>query len=664
MALKLSLTADGTTLASSDVTVCGSGFIRYDATFLPNATTRNARFEILCPDGGAVKFGFMSLMPAETFNGHGLRKDLVEKLRDMHPAFLRFPGGCIVEGASISTAMRFTNTVGPAWERPGHLNVWHYRMSDGLGFHEYMQLCEDLGIEPLYVINCGMTCQARKAIMFEGADLDDMLEEALAAIEYAVGPADSKWGSLRARMGHPAPFRLNYLEIGNENRGPEYNERYEMFRKAILERYPWLKIVSNTHVENDGLPTDIVDEHFYNRADWFARNTRLYDSYDRSGPDIFVGEFAVVSGKVTKLYTAVAEAMFMVGLERNQDIVKLASYAPLFENVHFHCWYPNMIVFDNMRSFAIPSYYVWKLFGADRGKYVVESEQESEAAYTEHKGAPSILGDIGIKFRGARWNGKPVSPTHEIIGHVAEDGDGYITTPADDSQINEMMRRFGLASKALVVLGDDEDARAGEFEVEILAEEGKEIGIGLCSARWPMQTFGTDNPEPADAWTFRSVNPLRWTIKDGVSSFTERMMRDQVKLAEPAQVSLRYGEYNTFKYVSDGRNVLFYINGDLVMRGELPNYPAIQSVALDNDDEVIIKIVNFSDNPNDVEISLDCDVESRYIANVLTGDPDMGNSLEEPERVSDKSLELNGAGKAFVYKAPAYSVNVLKLAKK
>lgn len=161
-------------------------------------------------------------MPDNTYMGHGLRTDLVEKLKGMSPKFMRFPGGCIVEGTTPSTAMRFRDTVGPSWERPSKLFVWHYRSTLGLGFHEYLQLYEDLGMEPLYVCNCGMTCQGRKSVLLEGEALDEMVQDTLDAIEYAIGSKESKWGRLRASMGHPEPFKMTYLEIGNENWGPDY----------------------------------------------------------------------------------------------------------------------------------------------------------------------------------------------------------------------------------------------------------------------------------------------------------------------------------------------------------------------------------------------------------------------------------------------------------
>lgn len=196
--LSVSIEAEGETICETEFLVRGNGYIRYDAVLISNVTTSDAKLVLSAVDGGDVKLGFISLMPTDTFNGHGLRRDIVEKLRDMHPTFLALPGGCIVEGFTPDTAMRFHNVIGPVWERPGHLLMWHYRTYNGIGFHEYLQLCEDLDMEPLYVFNCGMTCQARCEVYFEGEELQSMIQDTLDAIEYAVGPADSEMGRLRA----------------------------------------------------------------------------------------------------------------------------------------------------------------------------------------------------------------------------------------------------------------------------------------------------------------------------------------------------------------------------------------------------------------------------------------------------------------------------------
>lgn len=232
-----------------------------------------------------------------------------------------------------------------------------------------------------------MTCQGRKSVLLEGEALDEMVQDTLDAIEYAIGSKESKWGRLRASMGHPEPFKMTYLEIGNENWGPDYEKRYNMIYKKVKELYPQIKTIANEHVEKNGCPAECVDEHFYNTTEFFAERVNYYDDYDRKGPKIFVGEVAVNEGNyMGQLYAALGEAAFLMGIEKNQDIVTLASYAPLFENVNYRAWYPNLIRFNNHQSLGIPTYYVWKMFGQNRGEYVVRSEDEGGQCSLEEFG--------------------------------------------------------------------------------------------------------------------------------------------------------------------------------------------------------------------------------------------------------------------------------------
>lgn len=385
--LDVAIEYQGKVLTGNSLVVSGQEYTRYDMKLTAAEDCHEAQLTISCKEGGEVLLGFISLMPDNTYMGHGLRTDLVEKLKGMSPKFMRFPGGCIVEGTTPSTAMRFRDTVGPAWERPSKLFLWHYRSTLGLGFHEYLQLCEDLGMEPMYVCNCGMTCQGRKSVLLEGEALDEMVQDTLDAIEYAIGSKESKWGRLRASMGHPEPFKMTYLEIGNENWGPDYEKRYNMIYKKVKELYPQIKTIANEHVEKNGCPAECVDEHFYNTTEFFAERVNYYDDYDRKGPKIFVGEVAVNEGNyMGQLYAALGEAAFLMGIEKNQDIVTLASYAPLFENINYRAWYPNLIRFNNHQSLGIPTYYVWKMFGQNRGEYVVRSEDEGGQCSLEEFG--------------------------------------------------------------------------------------------------------------------------------------------------------------------------------------------------------------------------------------------------------------------------------------
>lgn len=385
--LDVAIEYQGKVLTGNSLVVSGQEYTRYDMKLTAADDCHEAQLTISCKEGGEILLGFISLMPDNTYMGHGLRTDLVEKLKGMSPKFMRFPGGCIVEGTTPSTAMRFRDTVGPAWERPSKLFLWHYRSTLGLGFHEYLQLCEDLGMEPMYVCNCGMTCQGRKSVLLEGEALDEMVQDTLDAIEYAIGSKESKWGRLRASMGHPEPFKMTYLEIGNENWGPDYEKRYNMIYKKVKELYPQIKTIANEHVEKNGCPAECVDEHFYNTTEFFAERVNYYDDYDRKGPKIFVGEVAVNEGNyMGQLYAALGEAAFLMGIEKNQDIVTLASYAPLFENINYRAWYPNLIRFNNHQSLGIPTYYVWKMFGQNRGEYVVRSEDEGGQCSLEEFG--------------------------------------------------------------------------------------------------------------------------------------------------------------------------------------------------------------------------------------------------------------------------------------
>ncbi|MBO5353861.1 MAG: alpha-L-arabinofuranosidase [Lachnospiraceae bacterium] len=651
-------------LAQKDILVQGSGYNRYDLELIPDETVMNAKFVVTADEGGEVTFGFFSLMPTDTFHNHGLRKDLCEKLEAMKPAFLRFPGGCIVEGFSKSTAQYFRRMTGPVWERPGVWNLWSYHSTEGLGFHEYLQLAEDLQAEALYVCNCGMTCQARNCILMEEEEIDDLLQDTLDALEYAKGSADTKWGAVRAAMGHPEPFRLRYLEIGNENNGEEYEKRYEYFRERILKEYPDLIIIANTHVEEKGLQLDIADEHFYDRTEWFAAHADQYDKTDRQGPGIFVGEFAVVAGNRRTLYAALGEADFMIGLERNQDIVRMAAYAPLFENVDYVAWEPNLIAFNGLQNYAIPSYYVWKLFGENRGKYVLESEQESEQLYTpDLQGGPCMLGAPGVKFKNPLWNGTPADkPVHELIGHmICEDEEGkvYSITGETEGQDTEHIRMFGLEGTAMVTLTEDETSRQGTFEVEVFVESGKAVGTGIFAA-----PYG-EREDLSDArWNLFTVQPIRWVIQDGVSKLTGGVGFRTMELAEPVPVELETETYHTMKMVTDGYTLSCILDGKVITEIELSHYATVQMVALEEDEDIIIKMVNIAEHDIAVDIHLDCLVEEEYRAGLLSGNPADKNTMENPELLTDTWRTMTGAASDFVYHAPKSSVTVLRLKKK
>lgn len=647
-----------------------TGYMRYSLDHVAKQSFGDGVLELSCEAGGELRIGFISLMPAVTYKGHGLRKDIVELLAGLSPKFFRFPGGCIVEGFTLSTAMWFKHTVGPVWERPGHQLMWHYRSYDAVGFHEYLQLCEDLDMEPLYVCNCGMTCQARRSVLMEGQLQDEMLQDVLDAIEYAIGPVDSKWGALRASMGHPEPFRLNYIEIGNENWGPAYEERYKRWYDTLQEKYPHITCIANTHLEEKGLPAPIVDEHYYDTAEYFTENTEFFDSYDRQGPYIFLGEVAVVRGYTAQLYGALAEAAYFTGVEKNQDVVTMVSYAPLLENVKYQSWFPNLLRFDNRNSMGIPSYYVWKMFGNNRGDYVVGQKTQTGRIFRPVKGIASLHGKYGMRCKTPLWNGEPIEVAQELMGHFGPapfGGDYMETLPPDEEQKKEISQYPRAKPDEVFLVFGEEKAQAGRFEVTVYTEAEREYAFGLFPYRLPVQTYVADETNPPKPWNIENTRPFLWKTTENSSSVTDTMGGGGGPFQKPmTELEGRIWEgsgWHTFAWETDLEVMKLFVDDRLIHELPVPSSPLISSVASVTEEEIILKLVNIAESVQHVSVELDCDVKSEYVLTVLTGEKCQMNTLEEPEAVRDYTQKRTGAAKAFVYEAPALSVSVLRLCK-
>lgn len=387
-------------LVSEALVVDSKEWKKYQLVFKSPETQPKAMLRIFLESGNSVDLEHISLFPVDTWNGHenGLRKDLAQALYDIRPGVFRFPGGCIVEGTDLATRYDWKKSVGPVENRPLNENRWHYTFphrffpdyfqSYGLGFYEYFLLSEELGAEPLPVLSVGLACQfqneeehAHVAV----CDLDGYIRDALDLIEFANGSPDSEWGKVRAEMGHAEPFNLKFIAIGNEQWGEEYVVRLKPFVEAIRKQYPEMMIIGGSGPGSEGeqfeylwpemkkLKVDLVDEHFYRPESWFLSEGARYDNYDRKGPKVFAGEYAC-HGKGKKwnhFYTSLLEAAFMTGMERNADIVHMATYAPLFAHVEGWQWRPDMIWFDNLHSVKTVSYYVQQLFSLNKGTHVL-----------------------------------------------------------------------------------------------------------------------------------------------------------------------------------------------------------------------------------------------------------------------------------------------------
>jgi len=387
---------------SSGTGAAGTGAWKKETlSFTVTATDEKAQLRIWLEGRGVADLDMISLFPQDTWKQrpNGLRADLVQLLADMKPGFIRFPGGCIVEGRELATRYQWKKTVGKVEDRQSIINRWNtefahrpapdYYQSFGLGFFEYFQLAEDIGAEPLPILNCGMACQFNTSEVVPVDELDPYIQDALDLVEFANGAPSTKWGGLRAAMGHPAPFNLKMMGVGNEQWGPQYVERYILFTKAIKKKYPAIRLVNSVGPNPDGelfnflndtlrkMHADILDEHYYRTPDWFLKNAGRYDQYDRKGPKIFAGEYAAQSKAVASpdnkndWQCALSEAAFMTGLERNADVVQMASYAPLFAHVEGWQWTPDLIWYNNLRSFGTPDYYVQKLFSNNKGSVVL-----------------------------------------------------------------------------------------------------------------------------------------------------------------------------------------------------------------------------------------------------------------------------------------------------
>ena len=657
--------SSGRTYDEASFSIAPDSFRRYPCTFTATEDDTDARLVITAPEAAVVSFGFSSLMPADTYKGHGLRKDLMELLAGTNSGFFRFPGGCIVEGFTYETAMRFPNTIGPVWERPSHMLMWHYRTTNGLGFHEYLQLCEDLDLEPLYVVNCGLTCQGRSPELFEGEELEKMLQETLDAVEYAIGDVATPYGKKRAEAGHPEPFKMTYIEIGNENHGPEYNLRYKMFYDALKAKHPGIKYIANTHIERDGLPTDIVDEHYYNTPEFFAENTHKYDDYDRTGPDIFVGEYAVTVGKVATLRCALGESMFLLGIENNQDIVRMTAYAPLFQNVGYTGWYPNLIAFDNHRAYGIPTYYALRMLAGSRGADVVAADVETPKRHRSVSGRFGILAEkSGLTFKDAAVGGKPARITHLVQGRFVQNGTEYtaVSDVAGEAAGPKITNGRVLRDACVfAVLGDREEA-VSDFEVTVRSS-GADNPVTL--AVWchrPPSVFRLDETQAEDILDMRSTRRFEWRIDGQTSSVHEVYHSRMFPVGTDTAVPVELEQYNTYKVVTRRDGFDGYVNGELVQQAYLPEYPAVAVSTTTDDDRVIVKLVNITNEPDDVEIILDCPVQSGYEVQLLSSaDPHAENTLDNPTAVVPVVKTLTGASRSFTYRAPENSLSILTL---
>ena len=640
------LSADGTVLASGDLSGVGNRWKYQTLDLTAAGGDPKAKLEISGNGKGVLFLDMVSLLPKKTWKDHGLRPDLAESLDGLHPKFLRFPGGCWVEGDDFAHMNHWKNTIGNLDTRTPLWNIWKYYATQGLGYHEYLQLAEDLGAEPLFCINIGMSHK-------ETIPMDRMgqwVQDALDAIEYANGPTNSVWGALRAAAGHPAPFNLKYLEIGNENGGfAGYVEHWNLFYKAIRDKYPEIKFVADGWDKFGDMQPDIVDDHYYDTPEWFMRNASLYDKKDRNGPKVFVGEYAVTKNTgLGNLRGAIGEAAFMTGLERNSDEVVMASYAPLLVNLNHRAWNPDLINFDSAKWYGLPSYYVQKLFAENRGDVSLPTTAESPELE-----APVTGGMIGV----GTWN------------TAAEFKDIKVTAP-DGKVLLES--DFSNGTKGWKLLGDGAEWKAQDGALRQTAE--KEFIRALAGKReWTDYTLTLKARKISGAEGFLILFRINgnedrtWWNLGGWGNSADGIEAGGTLDSKPSTIET--GRWYDLKVVVSGKNVKCYLDGEVIhdlnydAGGKITSLYAVAATD-EKSGDVIVKVVNANANPLETAVDLSGakNLTGQGTATVLTSESGTDeNSLAQPTKVSPKTEVVKFSGTNLKRSFPGNSLTVLRL---
>jgi alpha-L-arabinofuranosidase len=664
--------ADGTALAKPiSVAAKGDTWAKYTGRLKATATSDVARVSVAT--SGAARLDEISLFPKDTYKGraNGLRKDLAQKVADLDPGFVRFPGGCLVNTGSMysydaannfprARAYQWKDTVGPVETRATNKNFWGYNQTYGLGYYEYFQFSEDIGAMPLPVVPALVTGCGQNRATVDEALLQRHIQDALDLIEYANGPATSTWGKVRAAAGHPKPFHLTTIAVGNEENLPEeYWANFLKFESAIKAAYPDITVVSNSGPDDTGSTfddlwaknkahsSDMVDEHYYNSPSWFLQNNARYDSYDRNGPKVFLGEYASLDNK---LYNSLAEAAYMTALERNADVVRMASYAPLLAHIDNVQWKPDMIWFDNDESWGSTSYQVQKLFMNNVGDRVVPTTASGNVLQPK-----PITGAIGL----STWR---TAATYDDVKVTRPDGTVLYSDDFNDGNADGWTSVTNRGNWAVTngaytqTTTDTEDtmvkaATIGESDYDYTLKATKTAG-----AEGFLVSFGIQETGQFYWWNLGGWNNTQGAVEKGVTSSKEQI------LTKPNTVTT--GKTYDLKVQVRGTKVTLFLDG--VEWGGFDDNkvtePFAQVVTEDTKSgELIVKVVNAQNTPALTRI----DLGRRKVAKtarqtVITGDPGEQNT-RSAEPIQPETTTVHGIGSTFTREFAPNSVTFLRI---
>lgn len=639
---------DGTELCNRPLAIDPDRtWCEYTGQLTATGSDPHARFVIELEGTGTLLLDYVSLFP-ETFRNriNGLRNDIAQTLEALHPAFVRWPGGCIVEGIDLSNRIEWKKTIGDPKNRPGIYDTWGYRATMGFGYHEFLQFCEDIGAAGMFVCNAGIGCQGRVGDACREEDLDAFIQDALDAIDYALGDGTTEWSRKRVENGHPEPFPLQYVEIGNENWGPIYEKRYDRFYRAIKAKYPRLTLISTLGLggQHRHERVDMIDPHWYVAPEFFLSSSRLFDQQERGGYAVYVGEYAVnqqVGGG--NLLGALAEAAFLSGMERNSDLVKMASYAPLLENVNDRVWPTNLIWFDSHRVMGRSSYHVQKMYAENRPDYNTATEFE------QPRNGVQVSGRIGL----GGWNTdneyrelKVTLPDGRVIeadmergwtpkggtwsaadGTLSQEGPGVMRWSIWDSP--EEFSDCSISVKARKKSGD-------EGFILYFGMQG-ETGYVLNIGGWSNQT----------------------------TAFQHIVGADMPQIPNNIAQQVETGRWYDIRIDIHGDSFTYSLDGKRMLEARIEQ--SRQYVVSGYDEttgEEVIKFVNATEKPFTARIEL-AGAESvgrTGKAIVLTsGDPSDENSLDNPEKVVPEERVYKGFSDRFTYTFDPWSFTVLRI---
>jgi hypothetical protein len=625
---------------------------RFHATLNGTKSEAKARFVLTAGAKGTIWLDFVSLFPAKTWKNraNGLRPDIAQMIADLKPGFVRFPGGCVVEGATVETAYDWKLTLGPVEERQERWGAWNYRRTHGMGFLEYLQFCEDLGAEPLHVGFAGQTCLFRELENVPMADMGWVTTNFLDAIEYANGPATSKWGKLRADQGHAQPFNVKMVEIGNENGTTAFPPRYRAIHSVLKERYPDIRYIADlSWIGRDLMGQesfDIEDNHFYNNPMWFLSNQDMYGKRDRKLPPVYLGEVAVTSDEggpdKGNLIAALSEGVYLMGAERNADVVKMVSYAPLLAHVSGRSGWHGMIYFDSTRAYGTVSYYLWKLFGLNRPDSTLRTSVEFAAAKP-----PAIAGAFGV----GTWN------TSAEFKDIRVEKQGQVLFASDFAKDDSGWKKEG-----------------GNWSVEAGAYRQKDTEVGLScfgDASWQDYTLTLKARKLGGEEGFliafgRTDGEKSWWNVGGWGNREHAIEYKGAALGRHVPGKIELNRWYDVKVELNDRRIRCYLDGQLIHDETAPTMNRFFALAGRDDasGDIVIKAINTSSEPvaSTLNIAGVERLEAQGELTVLKSERlSDNNSMDNPSKIVPSVGKVRIDGKQFPHEFPAYSLSILRL---